>query len=117
MRLAASVLGVALVWSGGSGCGGPFGSAPLVLTEVPNRPSGQSLWALGAERCGCTVAHAHESLRIACPEGELEVPTFKGPPTFAARCVDDRLRDAARCTALVRKVLLSTENPRPSPAT
>jgi hypothetical protein len=117
MRLAASVLGVALVWSGGSGCAGPFGSAPLVLTELPNRPSGEALLELGAARSGCSVARAHESLRIDCPEGALEVPTFTGPPTFAVRCVDERLRDAARCTALVRKVLLSTEDNRPSPAT
>jgi hypothetical protein len=106
MRLAAGVLGVALA---GSGCAGRFGTAPLVLTEVPNRPSGQALLAAGAERSGCRVQRGDAHLRLACPDGDLDVPTFPGPPTFAVRCVDERLHDPLRCTALVRKVLLATE--------
>ena len=93
------------------GCAGPFGNAPLVLTEVPNRPSGQALVALGAERSGCKVGRAEKALVLACREGTLEVPTFPGPPTFAVRCVDGRLADVDRCAAVVRKILLSTEGP------
>jgi hypothetical protein len=92
------------------GCAGPFGKAPLVLTEIPNRPSGQSLVTLGAERSGCAVTRRGDaSLRLACPEGDLDVPTFPGPPTFAVRCIDARLQDVAVCGALVRKVLLASE--------
>jgi len=106
MRFARGVLAVLLL----AGCAGPLGSAPLVLTEVPNRPSGQALVALGAERSGCRVTRSgRPSLRLSCPEGELDVPTFPGPPTFAVRCVDARLRDAGVCAALVRRILLSTE--------
>ena len=105
MRFA--VLGIALA---ALGCAGPFGKAPLVLTEIPNRPSGQSLLTRGAERSGCAVTRRSElSLRLACPEGDLDVPTFPGPPTFAVRCIDARLQDVAVCGALVRKVLLASE--------
>jgi hypothetical protein len=111
MRLSAGVLGLSMA---AGGCGGPFGSAPLVLTEVPNRPSGQSLIAVAAERSGCKVGRSSsESMRITCPEGELDVPTFAGPPTFAVRCIDARLQDVAACTALVRKILLASEPPTP----
>jgi hypothetical protein len=91
------------------GCAGPFGHVPLVLTEVPNRPTGQAFIQAGAERSGCRVQPGKADMRLACPEGELEVPTFPGPPTFAVRCIDPRLQDSARCTALVRKVLLASE--------
>jgi hypothetical protein len=105
MRLAGGILGLTL-----AACGGPFGRAPLVLTEVPNRPSGQSLIALGAERSGCKVSHDGDvNMRLVCPEGEIDVPTFSGPPTFAVRCVDERLQQVDQCRALVRKVLLASE--------
>lgn len=82
-----------------------------MLTEVPNRPTGEALIARGAERSGCKVARkSAESVILACPEGELDLPTFVGPPTFALRCVDARLQDVARCAALVRKVLLASES-------
>jgi hypothetical protein len=109
-------LAVALTLAAGgiAACAGPFGSAPLVLTEVPNRPTGKALIASGAERSGCHVTpDGDANLRLLCPEGELDVPTFTGPPTFAVRCVDDRLQDVARCKALVRKVLLASEGPPP----
>jgi len=93
------------------GCAGPFGNAPLVLTEVPNRPSGQALVIEGAERSGCKVSRGEKSIVLACREGTLELPTFPGPPTFAVRCVDARLADVDRCAAVVRKILLSTEGP------
>lgn len=112
MRFRAGVLGLGMV---ASGCAGPFGHAPLVLTEVPNRPSGQSLVALGAERSGCKVGQTRDSMRLACPEGELDVPTFPGPPTFAVRCIDARLHDTLVCSALVRKVLLASESAGPPP--
>lgn len=89
------------------GCSGPFGSAPLVLTEVPNRPSGVALIVRGAERSGCHVDQSAEGLRIRCDDGEIHVPLFPGPPTFAVRCVDPRLEDPARCRALVRRVLMA----------
>jgi hypothetical protein len=92
------------------GCGGPFGNAPLVLTEVPNRPSGEALIARGAARSGCAVERETDgSLMIRCAEGDLHLPTFAGPPTFAVRCVDARLQDPVRCKALVRKILLSAD--------
>jgi hypothetical protein len=92
------------------GCGGRLGSAPLVITEVPNRPSGEALIARGAERSGCKVTRRPgERLLVSCPEGEVDVPTIPGPPTFAVRCLDARLQDVARCDALVRKMLLATE--------
>lgn len=53
--------------------------------------------------------NGEDALRVACPEGRFEVPTFPGPPTFAVRCVDARLRDVSVCAALVRKVLLASE--------
>jgi hypothetical protein len=110
------ILGLAVVAAlGCAACGGPLGNAPIVLTEVPNRPTGKQLIALGAERSGCTVDGASEDrLLVTCPEGGFEVPTFPGPPTLAVRCVDGRL-DVGRCTALVRKVLLASENPAPTP--
>lgn len=89
-------------------CAGPLGHAPIVLTEVPNQPGGEKLIAMGAERTGCRVSEHGRDMRLACPDGSLDVPTFSGPPTFAVRCTDSRL-DVARCTALVRKILLATE--------
>lgn len=92
------------------GCGGPFGNAPLVITEVPNRPSGEALIVRGAEKIGCRVTRRPgERLLVSCPEGEFDVPTMAGPPTFAVRCLDSRLHDGSRCEALVRKMLLATE--------
>jgi hypothetical protein len=112
MRFAPSVLGLGFA---AFGCAGPLGSAPLVLTEVPNQPSGQSLITLGAERSGCRVTRNGDGpLLLACPEGELAVPTFAGPPTFAVQCKDERLRDLARCSAVVRKLLLASEGAGPS---
>lgn len=99
--------GLALV---ATGCGGGLGRAPLVITEVPNRPSGEALIARGAETIGCQVTRRPgERLLVNCPEGEIDVPTIQGPPTFAVRCLDARLQDTARCDALVRKLLLATE--------
>jgi hypothetical protein len=93
-----------------AGCSGPFGNAPLVLTEVPNGPTGKELIVRGAEKSGCAVERgSDESLLLRCAEGELHVPTFAGPPTFAARCIDERLKDEARCRALVRKILLAAD--------
>jgi hypothetical protein len=92
------------------GCAGPLGRAPLVLTEVPNRASGRAFLALAAERGHCVVSTpSEERMRLVCPEGELVVPTFSGPPTFAVQCVDPRLQDLARCSAVVRRVLLASE--------
>lgn len=106
LRLAAAIGAVRLA----CGCHGPLGAAPLVLTEVPNRSSGQAFIERGAERAGCLVARTgDENVRLSCPEGVLDLPTFAGPPTFAVRCVDERLQDAVGCAALVRKVLLASE--------
>jgi len=109
------VAGLLLILLAVTGCAGPFGRAPLVLTEVPNRPTGQALIARGAEESGCRVSRGNSSLHLDCPEGALDVPTFPGPPTFAVRCVDARLEEVSRCTALVRKVLLASETPQKSP--
>ena len=89
-------------------CAGPLGNAPIVLTEVPNQPRGAEVIALGAHRSGCRVDAKSHGMRISCPEGMLDVATFAGPPTLAARCIDKRL-DLTRCTALVRKILLASE--------
>lgn len=89
-------------------CGGAFGGAPLVLTEVPNGESGRDFIARGASRSGCQVSGEGEAgLLLRCAEGDLHVPTFAGPPTFAVRCVDAKLSDVKVCRALVRKVLLA----------
>lgn len=103
VRSGVGVLAVMLV-----SCARGLGNAPIVLTEVPNQPSGEKLIAMGAERSGCRVAQEARGMRLMCAEGTLDVPTFKGPPTFAVRCTDKRL-DVPHCTALVRKVLLATE--------
>lgn len=96
-----------------AGCGRGLGNAPLVITEVPNRPSGEALIVRGAERIGCRVTRRPgERLIVKCPEGDIDVPTMTGPPTFAVRCVDSRLREGAQCDALVRKLLLATEEER-----
>jgi hypothetical protein len=110
MQFWASVMGLGVA----AGCAGPFGRAPLVLTEVPNGSSGRALVTLGATRSGCAVEVRSEDLRLLCPEGEVDIPTFTGPPTFAARCVDPRLQEVAACRALVRKVLLASEAGAPS---
>lgn len=105
-----AALGLFALGCAAIGCGGPFGNAPLVLTEVPNRPSGEALIVRGAERSGCKVTRRPgERLLLSCPDGDVDVPTIAGPPTFAVRCLDARLRDVARCDALVRKMLLATE--------
>lgn len=97
------------------GCGGGLGNAPLVITEVPNRPSGEALIARGAERIGCQVTRRPgERLLAKCPEGNIDVPTRPGPPTFAVRCLDARLREGGQCDALVRKLLLATEDEKGS---
>lgn len=83
-----------------------------MLTELPNRPSGQALLTRGASSCGCKVAqHGSERLVVTCPEGEFDVPTFPGPPTLAARCTG--VSDVTLCQALVRRVLLASEAPEP----
>jgi len=111
MRLCVGLLGLVVSTCG---CAGPLGAAPLVLTEIPNRPFGQALVVLGAERSGCRVSQAGAgALELSCPEGRLEVPVFPGPPTFAVRCVDPRLQDKPTCSALVRKVLLASEGSGP----
>ncbi len=108
MWLDAALLGLACA---AIGCGSPLGSAPLVITEVPNRPSGEALIVRGAEKSGCQVTRRPgERILVSCPEGEIDVPTMAGPPTFAVRCLDSRLQDAGRCDALVRKLLLATED-------
>ena len=88
--------------------GGRLGNAPIVLTEVPNQPRGAEVIALGAHRSGCRVTPESKGMRISCPEGNVDVATFAGPPTLAVRCIDKRL-DLTQCTALVRKILLASE--------
>lgn len=96
-----------------SACGGGFGNSPLVLTEVPNQSSGRDFIAKGAELSGCRVDKSSDRhMVLACADGTLDVPTFEGPPTFAVRCVDDRLRDVPRCKALVRKLLMAADADR-----
>ncbi len=110
MRRAAGLLAATAL---AAGCGGPLGTAPIVLTEVPNRPSGQALIVRAAERSGCQVTPAGEGgLLLRCPEGELHLPTFAGPPTFAVRCLSGPLAEIGRCRAFVRGMLLATEEPR-----
>jgi hypothetical protein len=109
-RVSCSVLVLALVAL--EACGG----APLVLTEVPNRPSGQALIILGAERSGCqAIRQGDESLLINCPDGSIHVPVFAGPPTFAVRCLTGRLHDLGYCRARVRDLLLATDGQPPGP--
>ena len=92
----------------GIGCTGRLGNAPIVLTEVPNQTRGVEVIALGAHRVGCRVRAESRGMRVTCPEGTLDIATFAGPPTLAARCVDKRL-DVPACTALVRKILLASD--------
>ena len=90
-------------------CGGALGSAPVVLTKVPNGTSGQAFIARAAEKSGCRVGRRSDGLLLECPEGTLHVPMFAGPPTFAVRCIDGKVSDVTLCRALVRRVLLSTD--------
>ena len=104
-RIVAPVVLILLV-----GCGAGLGSVPLVLTEVPNRPSGEAYLIRGAELSGCQVARAADRrILVSCAEGGFDVPVFAGPPTLAVRCVDERLRDPARCRALVRRLILAAD--------
>jgi len=110
----AAVLALAVAAAHVGACAGPFGRSPLVLTEIPNRPSGRALIALGAERSHCRVTSDGEArMVVSCAEGEIVVPTFPGPPTFAVQCTDARLQDVSLCSALVRKVLMASEGSGP----
>jgi hypothetical protein len=97
------VLGAALA---ALSCSAP----PLVLTEVPNQPSGHRFVALGAERSGCAVtAEGEGGLLIRCPQGLIHVPTFSGPPTLAVRCLEGEVAALERCRAHVRTLLLAAD--------
>jgi hypothetical protein len=83
-----------------------------VLTEVPNRPSGHRFIALAAARSGCQVTEGgDEGLLIRCAEGLIHVPTFPGPPTLAARCLDGTLEEPETCRSRIRRLLQAADTP------
>ena len=85
-------------------------SAPLVLIEVPNTPSGHRFVERAAEHAGCTVtARGEPGLFIRCDDGTMHVPTFAGPPTLAVRCLEGRLADFTACRARMRGLLLGAD--------
>jgi len=85
-----------------------LGSAPLVLTEVPNGEGGKALVRELAVKHGCKVdTNTDTSLTLRCKEGTLHLPVLAGPPTFAIRCLDGDVSEKQRCSALVREILLA----------